>query len=82
MIEPLHLVDDNRFVADACGTDRREYLLQVLGYFQRLPQLQREALYLRTVEGLSIAEIAKITDTTENSVKVSLSVARNRSTPI
>ena len=58
--------------------ETRERLQAVLKYFQQLPERQREVLFLKTVEGLSIAEIARVTGATSGSVKTNLCLARKR----
>ncbi|MGI9517955.1 MAG: RNA polymerase sigma factor [Pirellulaceae bacterium] len=75
--QPLHLVAEPA-TRDWAETENREHLTRVMESFQELPELQRKVLYLRTVEQFSIAEIAEIAETTINSVKVSLSLARKR----
>ncbi len=75
--QPLHLVAEPATTGWA-ETENREYLARVIESFQELPELQRKVLYLRTVEQFSLAEIAQIAETTVNSVKVSLSLARKR----
>ena len=42
----------------------------------RLPQRQREVLYLHACEELSLAEISEVLDITPGAVKASLSLAR------
>lgn len=75
--QPLHLVAEP-VTTEWAETENREYLARVIESFQELPELQRKVLYLRTVEQFSLVEIAEIAETTVNSVKVSLSLARKR----
>ena len=56
----------------------REYLSQVLEYFQTLPEQQRQILYLKTVEDYLLEDIATMLDTTMNNVKSNLSIARKK----
>jgi RNA polymerase sigma-70 factor (ECF subfamily) len=54
----------------------QESLRQVLAALDDLPERQRQVLYLRACEDLSIAEIAEVLDSNPNAVKVNLSLAR------
>jgi RNA polymerase sigma-70 factor (ECF subfamily) len=56
----------------------QESLRLALQSLQELPDRQRHALYLRACEGLSAAEIASVLDTSADSVKASLCVARKK----
>ena len=56
----------------------REQQNQVLGYFQRLPEVQRKVMYLRCVEEFSIKQIAESQSMTENNVKTNLCIARKK----
>jgi RNA polymerase sigma-70 factor (ECF subfamily) len=56
----------------------QESLRRVLAALDDLPERQRQVLYLRACEGLSIAEIAEVLDSNPNAVKVNLSLARKQ----
>ncbi|MFQ5890398.1 MAG: RNA polymerase sigma factor [Gemmatimonadota bacterium] len=51
--------------------ERADLARRALEFARALPEKQREALLLRTTEGLSFAEIAAILDTSEGSARVS-----------
>lgn len=53
-----------------------ETLEEILWQMQKLPQRQREILYLHAVEDFSIAEISASLELNCNAVKASLSLAR------
>ena len=53
-----------------------EQLKEVLASFEDLPPMQRQVLYLRTVEAFSIAEVSEILNISRASVKTNLSMAR------
>ena len=56
----------------------REDVVQVRAAMERLPDRQREVLYLHACEGFSLGEIAKILDISSDAAKASLSLARKR----
>lgn len=56
----------------------QESVKMVLAVLERLPEKQRQALYLNACEGLAAAEIAEVLDTNPNAVKTHLSLARKR----
>jgi RNA polymerase sigma-70 factor (ECF subfamily) len=64
--------------APHCPLETLERLQEVLESFQDLPDMQRQVLYLRTVEDLSIEEIGAILGASQNNVKVNLSLARKK----
>ena len=74
-LEPLELADH---VDPSKVVEGREQLQVVLDSFQQLPETQRQVLFLRTVEALSIDEIAEVTGINRNSVKANLSHARKK----
>lgn len=76
--EPLHLVDEAVAATGNTNQTPREHLETVLTTFQELPQRQREVLYLRTVEGFSISEVAEMLGITEGNTKTTLSIARKK----
>ena len=55
--------------------ERQQSALQLM---QALPAMQRNALFLSAVEQLSNGEISRLLETSENSVKASLSIARKK----
>lgn len=57
---------------------QREELQRTLQALDRLPDRQREALYLHTCEGLSLAEIADVLGSSTEAVKANLCVARKK----
>ena len=57
------------------GKDVRKIISESIN---RLPELQRTIIRLRDVEGFEISEIAYITSSNENAVKVNLSRARQK----
>jgi RNA polymerase sigma factor (sigma-70 family) len=70
---PLETVEGARH--DEEGPDievaRKDMAARAFAFIRGLPDQQRDALLLRTTEGLSYAEIARILDSTEGSVRVS-----------
>lgn len=58
--------------------EQQEELAQVLAAMQELPARQREVIFLRTVEQMSIREIASLLEMTRGTVKANLSLARKR----
>jgi RNA polymerase sigma-70 factor (ECF subfamily) len=56
--------------------ERRERIAQVRRLVLQLPDAQREALWMRCVDGLSLAEIARLLDRSEDAVKGLLHRAR------
>ncbi len=56
----------------------QESLQRALAALDALPERQREVLYLRACECLSIAEIAEVLDSNANAVKVNLSLAHKQ----
>jgi len=56
--------------------ERREWIAQVRRLVLQLPEAQREALWLRCVDGLSLAETARLLDRSEDAVKGLLHRAR------
>ena len=70
--------DTERYQNVLCREGERECLRRALESLQALPDQQREALYLRTCEGLSAAEIAAVLGTSAASVKASICVARKK----
>jgi RNA polymerase sigma-70 factor (ECF subfamily) len=56
-------------------SERKSALSEAL---HRLPMTQRAALVLKVTEGMKYEEIARVLDTTENSVKSSIHVARKK----
>ena len=59
----------------AIQTEQKKLILQAMS---KLPDQQRNALHLRSVEQLSISEIANLLDSNTNAVKANLSVARKK----
>lgn len=57
---------------------QHEELRRTLAALDRLPDRQREALYLHACEGLSLAEIAEILACTTDAIKASLCIARKK----
>ncbi len=55
-----------------------EQVARAMSFFQRLPDRQRQVMFLRCIEEYSINQIAKTLSTTENNVKASLSIARKK----
>jgi RNA polymerase sigma-70 factor, ECF subfamily len=49
--------------------ERREWIAQVRRLVLQLPEAQREALWLRCVDGLSLAEIARLLGRSEDAIK-------------
>lgn len=68
--------------ADARGPEdellRLELRAEILAALQRLPAARREAVVLRDIEGLSYAEIAAITGSSEGAVRVQVHRARQQ----
>lgn len=56
--------------------ETEEQLARVLASFEDLPNIQRQVLYLRTVEGYSVNEVSDILEISRASVKTNLSIAR------
>lgn len=56
---------------------QNEQVHQLLDLMQTLPSRQRSVLHLSIVEQFSNSEIAVLLESTENSVKANLSIARN-----
>jgi RNA polymerase sigma-70 factor (ECF subfamily) len=88
-----HLRKTNRFVneSEALATERpsnapgpevqaiqRESAGRALEALDGLPQRQRQVLYLRACEDLSVSEIAAVLELSPSAVKASLSLARKR----
>ena len=63
---------------DLLREDQNERIALAMKFFQRLPDLQRQVMYLRCVEEYSISQIAKTLATTENNIKASLSIGRKK----
>jgi RNA polymerase sigma-70 factor (ECF subfamily) len=76
--QPLHLCDPPASPRTPLNPESREELKDILMRFGQLPERQREVMYLRAVEQLTIDEIAAITKSTPGSVKTNLSLARRR----
>src|SRR5271154_5250455 len=55
-----------------------EDLRLALDALEQLPDAQRQAIYLRTCENLSAAEVAAVLHTTADSVKANLCAARKK----
>ncbi|MBQ9310571.1 MAG: RNA polymerase sigma factor [Bacteroidales bacterium] len=72
---PVPEKEDDGFDQDA-AIDQKERLGKVLAAVKSLPDLQREILLLRTVEGLSYEEIAGRTGKSYLTLRVLLSRAR------
>ena len=53
----------------AAALERREQLAEVRRLVLELPEAQREALWLRCVDGLSLAEVARVLRRSEDAVK-------------
>lgn len=73
---PLHAISRDA-APDGMAAEKDE-VRSVLAALDRLPNRQREALYLHACEGLSVAEIADVLAIGTNAVKASLSLARKR----
>jgi RNA polymerase sigma-70 factor (ECF subfamily) len=58
--------------------EERELVAHALAALDELPARQREVLYLHACEGMSIAEVAAVVDSTPDAVKASLCLARKR----
>lgn len=58
--------------------EAKETLGRLMDFIQTLPELQRDILILRNIEGYSIEKIAEITDLKINTVEVYLSRARRK----
>ena len=58
--------------------EERELVAQALAALDALPLRQREVLYLHACEGLSIAEVAAVLESSPDAVKASLCLARKR----
>ncbi len=56
----------------------REQARRVAGVLETLPPVQRAALVLKVMEGMNYEEIAKVLETTANSVKSSIHLARKK----
>lgn len=67
-----------RDVREADGLEVREEARRAMKLLDALPRLQREALYLQVCEGLAIADIAGVLETSPASVKASVSLARKK----
>lgn len=67
----------NAFAPDqlAIQTEQKRLILEAMS---KLPDQQRNALHLRTVEQFSISEIASLLDSNADAVKANLSVARKK----
>lgn len=59
-------------------TEQRDMVRHVYQLIEKLPELQRTIIRMRDVEEMEIAEIAYITEISENAVSVNLSRARQR----
>ena len=59
-------------------TEQRDMVKRIQLMIAQLPELQRTIIRMRDVEGMEIAEIAYITEITENAVSVNLSRARQK----
>lgn len=78
---PDELRDDevsNRFVSPERQAILNEQQTHVLAWMDELPERQRRVLHLRAVEQFTIQEIAKLLETSDNSVKANLSIARKK----
>jgi len=58
--------------------EREERLKLLSAVLEKLPEQQRLIVQLRDIEGLEFDQIAEITDTNVNALRVSLSRARNK----
>lgn len=59
-------------------TEQKDLAARIKNMIDQLPELQRTIIRMRDVEGMELAEIAYITDITENAVGVNLSRARQK----
>lgn len=78
---PDELRDDEvstRFVSPERQAILNEQQAHILAWMDELPDRQKRVLHLRAVEQFTIQEIAQLLDTSDNSVKANLSIARKR----
>jgi RNA polymerase sigma-70 factor (ECF subfamily) len=73
----LESVADEADSVEAKVAERRE-IERMLTLLDKLPALQREAVLLRYVEGLSLAELAEVMDTPVGTIKSRISVGLSR----
>lgn len=73
--KPIDIPDDASFVKDL---ETRELVTEVQEKLKDLPDQYREIIVLRYINDLSIGEIAKVTDMSENNVSVKLHRAINQ----
>ena len=76
-------VSDYHFISDTAPTADKQLVsndiyASVLKMLDALPPYQKELIQLRDIEGYSYKEIAQITDTNEDQVKINLFRARQK----
>lgn len=76
-ISQYHFLKDNSPSADRVLATNEIYV-KLLQMMNILPAFQKEVVQLRDVEGYSYKEIAEITDTSEEQVKINLFRARQK----
>lgn len=68
-------IDESKLdIGDASHDD--EQIERIMGLINKLPTMQQTVIRLRHIDGLKMADIAKITGTTEQAVRQSISRAR------